>query len=158
MSLLLNGSPVDSFTPSKGLQQGDLLSLYLFILCMEVLSAMLNQSMENGKIKGIKITHSGTGLSHLLFADDLILMGMASQEEAVGQMNTIQKFGDCLGQKVNLSKSHVHFSNNFGGARVIEILNTLGLKKMPPSAKYLGLLMFFSKSKSKDLSFLLDCI
>lgn len=38
MKVLWNGEPTTSFTPSRGIHQGDPLSPYLFVLCMERLN------------------------------------------------------------------------------------------------------------------------
>lgn len=39
----------------KGLRQGDLLSLYLFIICAEGLSQMLQNREQRGMIQGVKL-------------------------------------------------------------------------------------------------------
>ena len=43
LSVLVNGEKLDPFLPSRGIQQRDPLSRYIFILCMEYL-AWLSQS------------------------------------------------------------------------------------------------------------------
>jgi hypothetical protein len=72
-TILWNGSKTEAFSPARGLRQGDPLSLYLFVLCMEHLGAMLSKYVRDGSWKPMQITKDGTKLSHLFFADDVLL-------------------------------------------------------------------------------------
>lgn len=49
-SLIINGSPLEKFYPSRGIRQGDHLSPYLFILVSEALSSILNNVELDGLI------------------------------------------------------------------------------------------------------------
>ncbi|RVW39007.1 Exocyst complex component SEC8 [Vitis vinifera] len=51
-SVLVNGVPAGFFSNTKGLRQGDPLSPYLFVLGMEVLSALLRRPADGGFISG----------------------------------------------------------------------------------------------------------
>lgn len=72
-SILWNGTPLTSFNPSRGLRQGDPLSPYLFVMCMEYLSALILDKVNQNKWKGIKASPNRPTITHLFFADDLIL-------------------------------------------------------------------------------------
>ena len=48
-SIKINGKPRGNITPSRGLQQEDPLSPYLFLLCAEGLSSLISQAVECGQ-------------------------------------------------------------------------------------------------------------
>ena len=63
---------------SRGLRQGDPLSPYLFVLCMERLAHDINEMVHQGTWKPIILSWGGLPLFHLFFADDLILFEKTS--------------------------------------------------------------------------------
>lgn len=58
-SILLNGQPIGSIKPSRGLRQGDPLSPYLFLLCAMGLQGLLQKAEAEGSIKGVAISRYG---------------------------------------------------------------------------------------------------
>jgi len=78
----VNGQLTDSFRPERGLWQGDPLSPYLFFLCAESFSAMLERAELEGELRGIKICHGAPSVSHLLFTDDPLILCRADGSDA----------------------------------------------------------------------------
>lgn len=78
--ILINGQPSSSFKPERGLRQGDPLSPYIFILCVDVLSGLLHKAASSKEIHGIKVARSAPQLSHLFFADDSLLFSRATPQ------------------------------------------------------------------------------
>ena len=56
--------------PARGLRQGDPLSPYLFILCLEGLSALMRRYEVMGRLHGVRVTQNAYVITSLLFADD----------------------------------------------------------------------------------------
>lgn len=48
--ILWNGTKLQEFAPSRAIKQGDLLSPYIFILCLERLSMMLEDATRKKEI------------------------------------------------------------------------------------------------------------
>ena len=63
----INGMPHGHIVPSRGLQQGDPLSPYIFLLCAEGLSALTKKGVGDGQLEGISVCRSRPKLSHLFF-------------------------------------------------------------------------------------------
>lgn len=54
-AFLINGKPCGSILPSRGLRQGDPLSPYLFLICAEVFTTLLDKKVVDGLLRGITI-------------------------------------------------------------------------------------------------------
>ena len=54
-SILINGKPFGHINPSRGLHQGDPLSPYLFLLCTEGFTSLLQRAEIERRIHGVSI-------------------------------------------------------------------------------------------------------
>lgn len=68
LAVLVNGERTEYFRPSRGLRQGDPLSPYLFVLCMERLSQMIDEKVLDKSWQAVRASKSGPLRSHLFFA------------------------------------------------------------------------------------------
>ncbi|KAM0008293.1 putative RNA-directed DNA polymerase [Helianthus debilis subsp. tardiflorus] len=138
-SILVNGAPTFQFRCEKGMRQGDPLSPFLFLVVMEALSRMISRAREAGVIKGIPTPNNGLVMSHLLYADDAIVLGEWSKEEMGNVMRILRCFYLCLGLKINVDKSNLYgigvsleetgtLANKFGCNLDVLPFKYLGLK------------------------------
>jgi len=157
-SIFINGTPVDPFYPTRGIRQGDPLSPYIFILCVEVLSGLISKSQHEGLIHGVSIATNALAISHLLYADDSLLFFRADPQEANVIMNILQTYQEASGQRVNLDKLEMIFSPNIAMDFKKIFQDNLPIKISEGINKYLGMPTHFGISKEHDFSFLMDMI
>jgi len=75
-SFLINGTPKGHVISSRGLHQGDPISLYLFLFCSERLSSLLRRVVERSSINGYHMVMGTPIISHLMFADNSIVFAV----------------------------------------------------------------------------------
>jgi hypothetical protein len=155
-SILINGGPVGNIKPSRGIRQGDPISPYLFLICAEALSALLQQAERKGIITGVPSSPRGPRLSHLFFADDSIIFCKANSVEWRRIMKILGIYEKGSGQKLNLQKTSLFFSRNTSHERKQEILSLSGLMETHRIDTYLGLPSFVGKSKAQSFGFIKD--
>lgn len=155
-SILINGSRTDYFTPFGGIRQGDPLSPYLFIICMEMLSRLINHEIACCRWDPIKISAKGPFISHLFLADDLVLMMDANQKNYNSLVDTLNKFCNISGQTINFNKSRILFSNNTPQDIKNHISESLAMKQATNFGKYLGFPMINHRITSKYFQFIID--
>ena len=135
----VNGELLPPFHPSRGLQQGCLVSPYLFLLCGEGLSCML-KNYDGGWIdRGIRVGTRSPWISHLLFADDFLVFMKADRRSAVRLNEILTAYSLGSGKSANRHKSSVFFSPKCGASTKRGVKNVLQIQREALSEKYLGL-------------------
>ncbi|MDV3166697.1 MAG: reverse transcriptase family protein, partial ['Waltheria sp.' little leaf phytoplasma] len=109
-AVLLNGAPTSKFTPGRGLRQGDPLSPYLFILCVEGFAALLEKAKREGKLAGVAASEGAPRVSHLFFADDSLLFMQATKDDCLVVRDILKCYEMASGQSINLDKSAISYS------------------------------------------------
>ena len=146
-SYLINEAVYGNVLPLRGIRQGDPLSLYVFILCSEVLSGLCREAGRKGLLQGIQVARGCPRINHLLFADDTMFFCLASQTSCESLLLILQDYEKASEQK---NKSSIPFSSKTPPAVKENTKSILGISKEGGLGKYLGLPEHFGKRK-KDL-------
>lgn len=156
MQLLWNGELSGKFSPSRGVRQGDPLSPYLFVICMERLAHMIQERVAKKLWTPVTLCKNGPPISHLFFADDIILFSDVSLEQSVVIRECLNDFCSRSGLKVNVSKTRVTFSKNVNHNRRTKISNSLGFQLAADLGKYLGVPLHHKKDTTQSFQYLVD--
>lgn len=156
MKVLWNGKALESFKPSRGIRQRDPISPYLFVLCIERLFHAIEAAVGTNNWKPIQLTRGGPPISHLAFADNLILFAEASIEQATTIQNILNDFCLSSGQKVSQEKTRVFFTKNVSKFLKDDICAELGFQRTEDLGKYLGVPIFHKKVGINTFKFVLD--
>ena len=87
--VLVNGGKLDSFLPSRGIRQGDPLSPYLFIMCMEMLGFLIDLKCEENLWDLVKASRNGLAFSHLFFVNVLVLFAKVDLKNCYNVKETL---------------------------------------------------------------------
>ncbi|XP_074298718.1 uncharacterized protein LOC141629644 [Silene latifolia] len=155
-SLNINGSVEGFFPGQRGLRQGDPLSPYLFVLCMEVLSRLLRTLPTHPGFsyhpKCVKVK-----LTHLIFADDLLVFTREDLPSIQAVNSCLSLFAAFSGLKINPMKSSLYFGGVPSQLKKL-ILSTTGYVEGDLPVRYLGLPLFSSRLTQPMFAPLLDKI
>ncbi|KAK4284609.1 hypothetical protein QN277_001415 [Acacia crassicarpa] len=155
-NVLWNGSQTEFFFPKKGLRQGDPISPLLFVLCMDRLSHLICDEVADGNWHPVRVATAGPVVSHLLFADDLLLFGAASEAQASCMLRCLEKFGKASGGKVSIDKSSVFFSPKVSAQSKQRIKSMTHMKISGDIGKYLGFPLSRSKRMKDKFNYIVE--
>lgn len=135
-SVQVNEELAGYFQSSRGLRQGCSLSPYLFVICMNVLSKLIDEAAAKKRI-GYHPRCKNIGLTHLCFADDLVIFVDGTKRSVEGILEVFQKFAKISGLKISLEKSTLYVAGG-SSQNHTEIKEFLFEKGQFP-VRYLGL-------------------
>lgn len=147
-SVQVNGELAGYFQSGRWLRQGCSLSPYLFFICMNVLSLKIDRAAVTQKFN-YHPQCASLSLTHLCFADDLMVFVEGSKDSVEGVMAVFDEFSHWSGLHISLVKSKVYM------AGVSEEMRTAILQNFPFAegklpVSYLGLPLMTKGMTSQD--------
>jgi hypothetical protein len=153
-SVLVEGSPYGFINSSRGIRQGDPLSPYLFAIAMEYLTINLEMEFLKGNLS--PIYQIEPVVTHLIYADDILILTKATVQNATCIKHVFQNLNNITGLELNPKKTTLFLSK--GAINKNQIANTLNVSIGNLPIIYLGIPLSNNKLRARDFGELIDQI
>lgn len=117
---------------------------------------LINKEISDGNLKGVKISSTAPPLFKLCYADDVLFLCNARIDELATFKRCIERYCEWSGQEISLEKSGVFPSKGVSWQFLNQVRSRWGLKKLSQNIKYLGVPLFLSNNRSKDLAHIIE--
>ncbi|XP_073149026.1 uncharacterized protein [Henckelia pumila] len=155
-SISLGGKLFGFFKGARGLRQGDPLSPFLFVLCMEMLSKSLLHASTLAYFQfHPRCNHFN--ITHLVYADDLLIVSKGDVPSVKIILDCVSKFGKMVGLRANEMKSNL-FMAAVKELDRSEIIRLSGYQIGSFPFRYLGIPLASGRLREGDYSGLVDGI
>lgn len=148
-SVQVNGELAGYFNSKRGIRQGCSLSPYLFVICMQVLSKMLNKGAAEKRF-GYHPYCQGLKLTHLSFAD-------GKRQSIEGIINIFNHFAEMSGLHISMEKTTI-FLAGVQDTEKQELLDTFAFAHGDLPVRYLGLPLLTKQMTVRDYTPLIEKI
>ena len=153
-SLIFNGNPLETFKAKHGVRQGDSMSPLLFVIGMEYLSRILKVAGEAEEFS-LHLRCSKMKLTHLIFADDLMLFSKENMQFIKILTKGVETFSSSSGLKANCNKSAIYLAGVSDSFRS-HAASTLDFAFESLPVKYLGMPLISKRSTTADYDYLVE--
>ncbi|KAK2652920.1 hypothetical protein Ddye_012776 [Dipteronia dyeriana] len=154
-SISINGQLAGFCFGKRGLRQGDPMSPYLFVIAMELLSKILTKPITDSPSFKYHWKCDKIKLSHLIFANDLIMLFHGSSSSALVLKAALDEFSLLSGFLANQAKSNI-FTSGLSSTTNQHLINLFGYTVGSLPIRYLGIPIISTKLCLRDCSPLVD--
>ncbi|KAG6421923.1 hypothetical protein SASPL_118483 [Salvia splendens] len=156
MQISWNRALTEEFRPEKVIIQGDPHSPYLFVIGMERLSHTINKAVDEGRWKPLRLSRDRSPISHLFFADDLVLFSRADCSNAKAIKELLDQFSQYSGHRVSINKTQLYFSPNTDADTAREIESIFHFKVVDNLGMYLGIPLLHGRVTGANFMYITD--
>lgn len=149
-SVQVKGELAGFFRSERGLRQGCSLSPYLFVICMNVLSKLLDKSASIHQF-GYHPKCKTIGLTHLSFADDIMVLTDGNTRSVEGIIKVFDEFAKFSGLKISMEKSTIYHAGVTEQVK-FDMKNQFPFESGHLPVRYLGLPLLTKCIKGKMTS------
>ncbi|KAK5772899.1 hypothetical protein PVK06_049201 [Gossypium arboreum] len=123
---------------------------------MEWLGHSIQPAISEGKWNPIRLSRNGPAISHLFFADDLVIFSKADLRHGEVLKSILDDFCSLPGHKINARKTNIFFSKRVDESMVNMISNRFGFQQVHNLGHYLGVPLFHQRVTSSTLQFIVE--
>ena len=105
VSVLVNGCPIDEFSPQRGLKQGDPLAPFLFNIVVKGLMGLMRETQKKNLFKGFLVGRDGVEINTLQYVDNMVFFGEATMSNVKAIKAMLRSFELVSGLKINFATS-----------------------------------------------------
>nr|KYP69523.1 Putative ribonuclease H protein At1g65750 family [Cajanus cajan] len=142
--------------PSVDYDRGDPLSPYLFVLCMEKLGALITHAVQEGTWVPFRLARGGPPISHLFFADDVLLFTKAKPSSVRTMIALLDRFSNASGLRFNPEKSKAYALCGVPPHRKQKLFDLTNIRFTGLLGHYLGFHMVHGRVLAGQFDFILN--
>lgn len=118
---------------------------------VQIFSFNLKRMEHSGRLKSYKLGRNIQPVSHLFFADDMLIFSNGNIRSLRRLRELLQKYEISSGQQINLQKSSMFVSKHIQGRKLVKVQQQLGCKVKEFPLNYLGAPLY--KGRCKEVYF-----